>query len=142
MYNFDDVTQEHQPQKLQFDFEGDNVPHNLPVAVKVIQDTFAELFAIKLGPESLVLCSSHSKETKSWHIAICGFHFSSTIQAKEFYNRVWIRAPYTLALQKFTMHTGSVMKDDGWKQLPNIEIITQVLPHDPLITTVKKAMQA
>ncbi len=130
MYNFDDVTQEHQPQKLQFDFEGETVPQNLPVAVKVIQDTFAELFAIKLGPESLVLCSSHSNETKSWHIAICGFHFSSTIQAKEFYNRVWIRAPYTLALQKFTMYTGSVMKDDGWKQLPNIEIVTQV---DPLI---------
>lgn len=109
------------------------MPHNLPVAVKATQDTFAELFAIKLGPQNLVLCISQqrNKIVAYRHLRL---PFSRHDTSKRVLQHGVDTCPLHISIAEIYSVNGRVINDDDCKGLPNIEIITQVLPRDPLIT--------
>jgi hypothetical protein len=95
---FYEVIQGHRTQKLKFDIDSTNVEQaeqEFPMMLKAIEDTFYNVYKMRLTPRALVTCTSHSDAKRSWHIIINGYCVSSNVQAKAFYNKVWEMAPKT-----------------------------------------------
>jgi hypothetical protein len=97
-HHYYEVIQGHKPQKLKFDFDGDNVKQaekDFPLVLEAIRKTFKQQFGISLKDENLAICSSHGDDKRSWHIIIHGYYVANNVQAREFYNKVSLNAPQT-----------------------------------------------